>query len=662
MASPQVLLLVTTRKDAEITQRLLREVNLDGETCESLADLRIKAAGGSALLLTEEMVRTEQFEELVSIIHPGGGGSDLPTVLLTKGGARSTIAAALLDRLQTLTILERPAPVSSIISAVRAAVRVRAHQRELIEQVEKTTDLQRRLSRALDASELGTFHCPFPLGVVQWDAQCAAHFWVRPGDEVDFDLFYSRLHPEDRERTQAAVRACVSDGVKYDVEYRVVSPAGELRWIRATGQTRRDAQGQPLAFSGTTQDITARKQLEEERDRLFASERSARLASEQANRLKDEFLSTLSHELRTPLNAITGWLDLMKEDIANPESIREGLEVIDRNVRAQSQLIDDLLDVSRIISGKVRLDVTPVSLGKVVSAALETVRPAALAKHVKLDARIAPSLPPISGDFGRLQQIAWNLLTNAIKFTPAGGSVQVTLEPVGASLEVSVTDTGEGIAPEFLPYVFERFRQADGSPSRRHGGLGLGLSIVKTLVEMHGGRVIAQSPGKGRGSTFSFRIPVRVASSADAPVPTARASSRLFSGAFEKPDLSGLKILVVDDEPDARTMMHRLLETCHATSFEAASAHDAERVIAERNPDIVLSDIGMPGTDGYQFIREVRRRGLTTPAVALTAFARPEDRVRSIQAGFQAHLTKPIEPAELLVLVASLCGRNPRNR
>jgi signal transduction histidine kinase/FixJ family two-component response regulator len=615
------------------------------------------AQGAAALLTTEEAVRFASIEGLSTALHSKADGLDLPAVILTKGGTGSTFASSLLSRIQNLTVLERPAPVNSILSAVQSAVRVNFRQRELFEQMAQVRDLQGKLAEALKASELGTFYCPIPLGKIVWDDQCKAHFWLPPDAEIDFDRFYGILHPDDRERTRQAVTECVFNGEKYEIEYRTVSPRGEIRWVRATGQTQRDAAGNPLGFSGTTQDITARVLWEHERERLLASERAARIEGERANRLKDEFLATLGHELRTPLNAITGWVELLRVEPDNPETIREGVEVIERNVRAQAQLIDDLLDVSRIISGKVRLDIKPIQLVDVLRAALDTVLPSALAKGVRLESVLNEHAPPIPGDYGRLQQVVWNLLTNAIKFTPRGGRVQLVLEVTGSSLRVSVSDTGEGIGPDFLPHVFERFRQADGSPSRQHGGLGLGLSIVKTLIEMHGGQVSVHSAGKGQGATFEIRLPLRRAD-LPAPDPHERISmSQPPVAALGRPDLSGLKILVVDDEPDARAMMHRLLESCKATSVEAEGAIEAMRLVGEDKPDLILSDIGMPGTDGYEFIREVRRQGITVPAVALTAFARNDDRVRSIHAGFQAHLAKPIEAAELLALVASMTVR-----
>jgi CheY-like chemotaxis protein/two-component sensor histidine kinase len=330
--------------------------------------------------------------------------------------------------------------------------------------------------------------------------------------------------------------------------------------------------------------------------------------------------------------------------------------VVERNVRAQAQLIDDLLDVSRIISGKVRLDTKSLELADVLHAALETVRPAAQAKGVKLEPVIGSSAAPVTGDPARLQQVIWNLLTNAIKFTSRGGKVQLLLEQEASSVVVSVSDNGEGIEPEFLAHVFERFRQADGSASRSHGGLGLGLSIVKSLTEMHGGAVSANSAGKGKGACFRIRLPVR-SLAAETSEPRVRKKDVSAAMPGYRPNLEGVRVLIVDDEPDARTMMHRLLLSSKALPEEAAGASEALDAIAAFHPDVIISDIGMPGMDGYTFIREARRRGTGVPAIALTAFARSEDRIRSIQAGYQAHLSKPVEPTELLTLVASLCGR-----
>lgn len=660
---PRVLLFVTTRKDAEITSRLLHDAGLAVSACETLDDLaREIGAGADSLVITEERVpRGGEMSRLIRLLHPFKDGVDLPTVLLTQGGTHSLLPATLQNELPNLRILERPAPISSIISAVQSAVRVTGWQRQMRQSLARITDLQNQLTLALEASELGTFHCPLPLGPVVWNDQCKRHFWLPPDAEVDMERFYALLHPDDRDPVRQAVEACVLRGAKFDVEYRTVSPGGRTRWIRAAGRTLADDRGRPVQFLGTTQDISARKALEEERDRLLESERAARLAAERANRLKDEFLATLSHELRTPLNAITGWLELMREEIDHPETIREGLAVLERNTRAQAQLINDLLDVSRIVSGKVRLELRPLALFDVLQSALDTVRPAAVARGVKLEPVSGGPGPQVMGDFGRLQQVFWNLLSNAVKFTPEHGLVRTIIHPLPATVCVSIMDTGEGMAPEFLPHVFERFRQADGSTVRKHRGLGLGLSIVKSLVEMHGGTIQAESAGRGRGATFRVHLPLRaiLQETPEAEAITPPAPEHPLVAPALRPDLAGMRVLVVDDESDARTMMRRLLLACRAIPVEAASAAAALELLADFKPDVIVSDIGMPELDGHRFMREVRQRGVHVPAVALTAFARAEDRTRSLDAGFQAHLSKPIAPAELLAVIARLTGRAP---
>jgi CheY-like chemotaxis protein len=311
--------------------------------------------------------------------------------------------------------------------------------------------------------------------------------------------------------------------------------------------------------------------------------------------------------------------------------------------------------MSRIISGKIRLDVQPRELADVIQAALEAVMPAIDAKDIRLEKVVDPLVGAISGDFGRLQQVLWNLLTNAVKFTPKQGRISVLAERVASHVEVSVTDTGEGIDPEFLPHLFERFSQADGSITRSHGGLGLGLSIVKSLVEMHGGSVRAESPGSGKGATFVIRLPMRVAKSSDVETTHRPVSlvSPLIRADLQK--LRGIRVLIVDDEPDCRDFVNRFLTDNNALPRAAGSAAEAESLLVTFQPDIIISDIGMPGADGYEFMRNVRESGVKTPAIALTAFARSEDRIRSLQAGYQAHLPKPVEPAELLTLVIRLC-------
>jgi PAS domain S-box-containing protein len=403
----------------------------------------------------------------------------------------------------------------------------------------------------------------------------------------------------------------------------------------------------------------ALKRGAQEREGLLAAERAARLEAEQASTMKDEFLSTLSHELRTPLSAILGWAHLLQSGPCDAEETASGLDTIARNARAQSKLIDDLLDMSRIVSGKVRLDVQPTDLNTILEATIDATRPSADAKQITLRKVIDPQAGAVIGDPNRLQQVVWNLLSNAVKFTPKGGSVDVALSRVDSQVQISVSDTGVGIDPEFLPHVFDRFRQADASMSRAHGGLGLGLAIVRHLVELHGGSVHAASPGPAQGSTFLVRLPVAATVEAldggDAPAVTPEQLDRSWV------DLAGVRVLVVDDDADTRRIIRQLLERHDAEVRTAANADEALQALAEQPPDALVSDIGMPGADGYQLIARVRElpadAGGQVPALALTAFARSQDRTRALMAGYQAHVAKPFEAQEFLANVGSLVRR-----
>jgi hypothetical protein len=429
------------------------------------------------------------------------------------------------------------------------------------------------------------------------------------------------------------------------------------------------ADGSVEAVGGASRDVTEQRRQAAAREELLASERAARAEAERQSRIKDEFLATLSHELRTPLNAILGWSQVLRSrQTGSAEDIQRGLETIERNARAQTRIIEDLLDMSRIVSGKIRLDVQRVDLASVIEAAVGTVRHAADAKGVRLLLVLDPAAGPVAGDPARLQQVFWNLLSNSVKHSQRGGRVQVLLERVNSHLEVSVIDDGEGISPEFLPLVFDRFRQADSTTTRRHGGLGLGLSIVKQLVELHGGTVRAKSPGVGKGATFTVMLPLTPVHHDPAPVgerrhPRADVDASVFPEACVK--LTGVRVLVVDDELDARSLVQRLLEDCEAVVLTAASAPEALSLLLQEKPDVLVSDIGMPGEDGYSLIRKVRAlesdAGGEVPAVALTAYARSEDRTRAMLAGFQTHVAKPVEPVELVATVASLARRTGRD-
>ncbi|MCA1568517.1 MAG: response regulator [Acidobacteria bacterium] len=422
------------------------------------------------------------------------------------------------------------------------------------------------------------------------------------------------------------------------------------------------------------QEVAERKLAEEARARLLVREQAARAEAERANRTKDEFLATLSHELRTPLTAILGWTHLIRGGNLDAAMMTRALETIERNARAQSQLIDDLLDVSRIITGKLMLDFRPVELAAIIEATVDTVRPMAEAKSIRVQPSLRTSHCLVSGDPARLQQVVWNLFSNAVKFTPEGGSVEVGLTCDEQHVELEVSDTGQGINQDFLPYIFDRFRQADGTTTRKHGGLGLGLAIVRHLVELHGGTIRAHSDGDGRGSTFTLSLPLASAvadgegaaeqqqqQQPDAAAVATPADGKESPSLAQSEVLGGLRILIVDDEADTRELVQEVLVRQGAEVRVSESAAEALRTLAAWNPDLLISDIGMPVEDGYELIRQVRRFDAEhhgqIPAVALTAYVGAEDNRRALAAGFQTHLAKPIVPKALIETVARVAGR-----
>ena len=421
----------------------------------------------------------------------------------------------------------------------------------------------------------------------------------------------------------------------------------------------------PQGVSLFYRDITERKSVEDERERLLTREQASRVQAEAASRLKDEFLATVSHELRTPLSAILGWSTMLRSHELDDDTSERAMETIERNAKAQAQLIEDLLDVSRIISGKLRLEVKDTDLISVINGAIDSVRPAAVAKEIRVQMVLDPAASHIQGDASRLQQVVWNLLSNAVKFTSKGGRVQVTLERAESKAQLTVSDTGDGISPAFLPYVFDRFQQADGSITRRHGGLGLGLAIARHLVEMHGGDIAAESGGEGQGAAFTVRLPIqavraaRASSTGEAGLASHAAAEN--SNRQETKTLQGLRILAVDDEADTREMLKGVLEYYGADVMTVASAADALDAVPGWKPHMLVCDIGMPHEDGYTLIRKVRgleaERGGQTPAIALTGYVRVEERVRALEAGYQMFVPKPVEADELTAIIASLVER-----
>lgn len=463
---------------------------------------------------------------------------------------------------------------------------------------------------------------------------------IPKGQEDEEPAILARLRAGERIEHYETVRVR-KDGTRIDISL-TVSPI-------------KGPNGDIIGASKIARDITEQRQARKQLDEAYRQ-------AEESSRLKEEFLATISHELRTPLSAILGWARMLRLGQLSKENAAKALDTIERNARAQAQLIDDLLDVSRIVTGKLRMDVRPSDPNSFIDAAVEAVRPAAEAKGVRVQKVIDTGLLSIPGDPVRLQQVIWNLLSNAIKFTPRGGRVQIRSERVNSHLEIVVSDTGQGISPDFLPHVFDRFRQADQKTSRQHGGMGLGLAIVRHLVELHGGNVSATSEGEGQGATFTVRLPISPIYQVDPSGARVHPAARNLLPANDTMErLDGLRILIVDDEPDTRDLLRQGLEYCGANVRVAGSAGEAVDSIVAEIPDILISDIGMPGIDGYDLIRQIRElpaeAGGKVAAVALTAYTRVEDRLQALRAGYDMHVPKPVELAELVAVAASVARR-----
>jgi PAS domain S-box-containing protein len=493
--------------------------------------------------------------------------------------------------------------------------------------------------------------------VTSWNAGATRLFGYTAEEMIGSPIF--KLIPPDLLMEEEEILSKLRRGERIDhYETRRRTRDGTLVDVSLTVSPVLDVTGSIVGASKIARDISALRRAQADRDQLLMAERRARAEAERLGHMKDEFLATLSHELRTPLTTIIGWTNLLRRRATvSQEEMKAAVETIYRNARAQAQIIDDLLDMSRIISGKIRLQSESVDLRDLVNAALDSIQPSAASKQIEVIPLLDPATGVIAGDPARLQQVLWNLLTNAIKFTPTGGRIHVRLRWLEDGAEISVTDTGIGIAPEFLPHVFERFRQADGSTTREHGGLGLGLSIVRNLVELHGGSVAVSSPGTNRGSTFTVRLPVLGTRAAEVPAGTRAAIPEPSPEQF-LPNLGGHTVLVIDDEPDGRALLARLLREAGAEVIAAEGAEQALQLLAQRPVDAILSDIGMPGMDGYAFMRRLRAmddsrlRGI--PAIAVTAYARADDRERSLAAGFQQHMAKPYSFTDLTLSISAL--------
>ena len=491
--------------------------------------------------------------------------------------------------------------------------------------------------------------------ITSWNAAAERMFEYTAGEAVGQPI--TIIIPADRLEEEAMIIGRLRQGERVDHFATVrVTKSGRPIHISVTVSPVRNKHGEVIGASKIARDITAGIRADEERAALLTSERAARQQAEAASRAKDEFVAMISHEIRTPLNAILGWAQVLRRESLSPEATARALESVERNARAQVQLLSDLLDISRAITGKLRLDSRPVDVVTSIESALESIRPAAEAKSITIDLHREAARSVVTGDADRLQQVFWNLLSNAVKFTPKHGHVVVKVRRVNSHVAVAVTDSGIGIRQEFLPYVFERFAQADSGSSRAHGGLGLGLAIVRHLVELQGGSVSASSAGQDTGATFTVELPLRAVTGDINGADAVTAVDTLAAGIT----LAGLRIMIVDDELETRELLTTLLTRHGGEVIACASAREALEKIQQWNPSVLVSDIGMPGEDGYALMRKVRAiPALQTPvrAIALTAYAQPEDRMRALAAGFHMHVPKPVELAELLMVVATLAGR-----
>ena len=546
--------------------------------------------------------------------------------------------------------LAEPVGAAEIVTAVRTLLKLRETESGL-------AAAEERLRLATENAGIAAWEIDLRSGAGLWSRKFYAMLGYGYAQAATWDAWLARAEPEDRDALLAALHRAES-GLPFSVEHWIVrADNGERRCIAPYGTMHADQEGRPARLIGVAIDVTEKRLMEAEREKLLRQAQAAQRAAEEAARMKDEFLAMLSHELRTPMSAMIGWLDLIRTGRLTPEQQVKALETIDRNARLQTQLVNDLLDVSRIVTGKMELEPGTVEVDQALDNALQTARIAAGEKGIELVAPRAPAGWVVKGSPERLQQVFSNLVSNAVKFTPRGGRVEVRAETVGAEVHISVADNGEGIAPELLPHIFDRFRQADSSSRRRHGGLGLGLAIVRSLTELHGGRVTVESGGAGRGATFTVMLPLDAG-----PQPAAAAARRPVSGE----SLGGIRVLAVDDDEDAARMIEQMLRFEGATVRIALNAIDAVEAAKSFRPDVLVLDIGMPIEDGYELLPRLRRElgadGRTLPAIALTGFAGASDSERAHAANFQAHVAKPFEMTTVCDLIAALASQARRLR
>jgi len=557
--------------------------------------------------------------------------------------AMAFIPLVALDRVIGKFMLYYDVPRAPTADALQLAGVIAAQVAFAVERAQAAAHAKRseeRLRFALDAALMGTWEWDLSSHEVRWSENLERIHGLPPGTfDATFQSYEREIHPDDRERVLASARRAIDEGVSHDVEYRIVAPDGTVRWVEGKGHVEYE-DGKPVRMAGVCMVVSRRKEAE-----------LARLAAaEDANRLKDEFLATLSHELRTPLSAIVGWVQILEQGPAlSQDRVRHAVEVIGRNAALQSQLIEDILDVTRIVAGKLAIERQPLLLPPLLDAVVSAVSPAANAKRIQLSREVPENLAAIEGDPKRLHQVLANILANAIKFTPEGGHVHVTCGVDAASILIEVRDSGIGIAADFLPFVFDRFRQADSRSARTHGGLGLGLAVARHLIDQHGGEIRASSDGPGCGTTISLRLPV--AARAGSGPAASRIASAGTMEALMPPRMDGVKVLVVDDDKDSREFLVALFDQHGADVRQCGSAASTLDLLASTAVDLIVADLGMPHVDGYQLIQQVRQMGCRTPAIAVSAYTRPEDRARALAAGYNGYAPKPLETTVLLLAV-----------
>ncbi|MBI2188735.1 MAG: PAS domain S-box protein [Acidobacteria bacterium] len=653
---------LTSIGDAVITTDERGRVTRLNAIAEALTGWTVDEAAGRPLhevfVIINEESREHAHNPVYRVLHEGTvTGLANHTLLIARDGREIPIDDS------AAPIRTDDGPMTGVVMVFRDIADRRRAEREHAAFLERERAARRaaetateQLRVALEAGRMGTWEYTIRKGEVKWSAALEGIHGMAPGTfPGTFEAFRAEIHPDDRDHVLAAIQAAAAGRHDHHVEYRIVWSDGSVRWVEGRGQLFLDDAGEPMRMVGVCSDITERKAVDEERARLLIREEAARAEIERASRLKDEFLAVLSHELRTPLNAVLGYAHLLSAGTLSAERTTHAVAAIQRSAQAQARMVDALLDLSRIMAGKLELDLERLDIADVLHAALDAVRPEADAKGITIEIETPQETIALVGDAGRLQEVFWNLLSNAIKFTPRGGSVVVSLQQRDDHVAVQFADTGQGIGPEFLPYVFDRFKQGDSRSGRPIGGLGLGLALVREMVHAHGGIVMAESPGEDRGATFTVTLPLSTAATRLPPQPLTAADH----GSVDR--LPGLTVLVVDDEAEARDLLAILLESRGASVRTAGSAAEALAAIRERRPDVLLADLRMPGEDGYALIRTVRarerdERAVRLPAIAVTADAGAANRDRAIASGYDGHVAKPVDLGALMRAIVTVTG------